>query len=483
MAIEMTAFRFLAPYFGTTQLIITNIIGTILLAISIGNWLGGKYGDKYPTPRGLSYILIAASLLTMIIMLINKPILNKAATALTEQNMLVFGLTLVVSVLLFSLPFVLLGMISPYAIRVITQSKEEVGKNAGTIYVLGTLGSLIGTYLPTFIFIPLIGSNKTLILFTTIIFVVGLLGLLKGKKNITGSALVLFILGAYFNGQSTAYAENVLDSKESIYNLIRIVKEGRKTKLYLNEGHGYHSVKIDDSILAEGVWDYFLGMPAMLPEQPEKMNVLIIGLAGGTISNLYTHFLGDRVHIDGVEIDAEITRLSAKHFSMGKKQLDIYHEDGRTFLRGKRGPYDIIMIDAYKQPYVPWHLTTVEFFEACKKSLKPNGLLGINVATLKKQSTIKDNLEVSLSKNFKELHNIKIENFDIEFTNNIIVASDVMPITKGLSQRFKAAPEDLMNRIQSKIEKVKLNPNAKAFTDDWAPVEWFVDLSLFDFFK
>lgn len=485
MGIEMTAFRYLAPFFGTTQIIITNIIGTILLAIAIGNWFGGKLGDRYHTDKGVPLVLIGTSLLTLLIMLVSRGLLGVSATALTELDMVQFGISLVGCVLLFALPFVLLGMVSPYTIRLITREKERVGRNSGLVYFLGTIGSLIGTYLPTFLCIPLWGSQNTLIFFSALLFLTGAIGLwLCGQQKSVVVALIFFSPLAYFNGTTPVLKkDNTLAARESLYNYIQVVKKGDKTKLYLNEGHGYHSVLKDGSVLVDGVWDHFLGLPAMLPNRGQKLDVLIVGLAAGTISNIYSHFLGPELHIDGVEIDRDITEIAKNHFKLDLRYLKLHHEDGRTYLSKQRGPYDIVIVDAYKQPYLPWHLSTREFFASCRASLKPGGLLGINVATFSKKSPLLDSLEKTISTEFKHLHRISIPNHDINFTNNIVVASQQTPQLHNLASRFPNLPAHLLHKIEQRLQSVHIKADVRAFDDDWAPVEWTVDLALFNFFK
>ena len=154
MAIEMSAFRLLAPSYGTTQLLITNVIGTIMVALSVGYWLGGRLGDRYPTPRGIYRLVTGAAVLTAAIPLISKPILVWADIAVASQNFGSFLSSLGAMVFIFMIPLGMLGMVSPYAIRISAKSRETVGASAGRIYSLATVGSIVGTYLPTLIFIP-----------------------------------------------------------------------------------------------------------------------------------------------------------------------------------------------------------------------------------------------------------------------------------------------------------------------------------------
>jgi len=488
MAIEMTAFRLLAPYFGTTQLIITNIIGCILLAIAIGNWIGGRLGDQYRSARGLSWILLASAFVGLIVFFATRPILGWAARSLSEQDLVSFGAALVITVFLFSIPFIFLGMISPYTVRLMTSHQEHVGRRAGTVFVLGTLGSLIGTYLPTFVFIPLLGSNKTFLLFIGILVITAFLGMFRQRSRAGTAAALGFAALLGLLPMSNVTMDNVIASDESLYNLIQVVEKDERRLLYLNEGHGYHSVYHKDRHLVGGVWDYFLALPAMMPRDSEitredPIDVLIVGLAAGTVSNMYSHFFDGRVRIDGVEIDERITDMARQHFNLDTSALSIYHEDGRTFLSRPRGPYDIIIVDAYKQPYVPFHLTTREFFQRCRESLKPGGVLGINVATFDPDSRLLANIQSTMAGVFPELFRIEIGNFDVNFVNNIIGASNTTPHTANLTSRLADIPSSLLRHVEKSLRPVSVKPEDPVFTDDWAPVEWYVDWSLFNFFE
>jgi MFS family permease len=183
MAIEMSAFRLLAPAFGTTQLLITNVIGTIMVALSVGYWLGGRLGDRYPNPRGIYWLVMGAAVLTAAIPLISRPILTLADSAVASQSFGSFLASLGAMVLLFVVPLGMLGMVSPYAIRILAASRETVGASAGKIYSLATLGSIAGTYLPTLLFIPWLGTRATILIFSAVMLLSGGIGLLAARRD------------------------------------------------------------------------------------------------------------------------------------------------------------------------------------------------------------------------------------------------------------------------------------------------------------
>jgi spermidine synthase len=485
MAIEMSAFRLLAPSFGTTQLLITNVIGTIMVALSAGYWLGGRLGDRYPTPRGIYWIVTGAAVLTAAIPLISKPILFWADNAVASQNFGPFFSSLGAMVFVFMIPLGMLGMVSPYAIRTLVTSKETVGTSAGRIYSLATMGSIAGTYLPTLIFIPWIGTRATILIFSAVMLLSGSFGLMTTKRGRIGTAAALMIFGfvLYPGLGPVKGGPFTLAEDESLYNYIHVVKKDRRVILYLNEGHGYHSVHNPDHVLVDGVWDTFLALPAMSTVSDKKMNVLIIGLAGGTIANQLSHYWQDYLHIDGVEIDARIIEAADRYFDLDRRFLDVHIADGRRFLSGTDNRYNVIIIDAYKQPYIPFHLTTVEFFTKCREHLKPGGVLGINVATLTEKAEFLQMIADTLGAVFPQVYTYKVANADVATMNVVLVAASDPPRLKDLEKAFPEGPPGILSFVEKRLKPMAMRHKPRIMTDDWAPIEWYVDKTLFSFFK
>lgn len=485
MAIEMSAFRLLAPSFGTTQLLITNVIGTIMVALSAGYWLGGRLGDRYPTPRGIYWLITAAAILTAAIPLISRPILSLADRAVAAQNFGSFLGSLGAMVFLFVIPLGMLGMVSPYAIRVSAVSKETVGTSAGKIYSLATMGSIAGTYLPTLVFIPWLGTRATIMIFSALMLLIGGIGLLASRRGRIAAAAAVMVFGLMLypglgpvKGGPGTLAEN-----ESLYNYVHVVKRGGRVLLYLNEGHGYHSVHDPDRVLVGGVWDTFLALPAMSTDRDETMNVLIIGLAGGTISNQLSRFWRERLHIDGVEIDARIVEAADRFFALDRRYLDVHIADGRNFLTGSHDRYHVLMLDAYKQPYIPFHLTTVEFFVKCREHLTPGGVLGINVATFTEDPEYLKMIADTLGVVFPHVYSYEVANDDVAFKNIVLVAASLPPRLKDLEKAFPNGPPNILKFVEQRIKPLAMRDKPKVMSDDWAPIEWHVDKTLFSFFN
>jgi len=485
MAIEMSAFRLLAPSFGTTQLLITNVIGTILVALSVGYWLGGRLGDRYPTPRGIYWIVIGAAVLTAAIPLVSKPILVWADKAVVSQNLGSFFSSLSAMVFIFMIPLGLLGMVSPYAIRTSVKTKETVGSSAGRIYSLATIGSIAGTYLPTLIFIPWLGTRATILISSAVMFLTGSLGLMTTKRGGIGAAAALVIFGfiLYPGLGPVKGGPSTLTEIESLYNYIHVVKKDGRVVLYLNEGYGYQSIHDPNKVLTGGVWDTFLALPAMSTVSDKKTNVLIVGLAGGTIVNQFSHYWQEYLHIDGVEIDPRIIEVADRYFDLDRRYLDVHLADGRRFLSGSDERYNVIILDAYKQPYIPFHLTTVEFFTKCREHLKPGGVLGINVATFTKNPEFLRMIADTLCAVFPQVYTYKVVNDDVAFMNVVLVAASAPLRLKDLEKAFPKGPPGILSFVEKQVKPLARRDKPRVMTDDWAPIEWYVDKTLFSFFK
>lgn len=484
MAIEMSAFRLLAPSFGTTQLLITNVIGTIMVALSTGYWFGGRLGDRYPTAEGIYCLVTGAALLTAAIPLISKPILLWADKAVASQNFGAFLSSLGAVVLIFMVPLGMLGMVSPYAIRICAGNKETVGTSAGKIYALATVGSIAGTYLPTLVFIPWLGTRLTILIFSALLLLSGVSGLLSVRRSKIATVIVLLIFGCLFypglgpvKGGSETLAE-----EESLYNFIHVVKRNGRILLHLNEGHGYHSVYDPANVLVGGVWDTFLALPAMSAKADGEMNVLILGLAGGTITNQLSHYWTGKLHIDGVEIDGKIIEMADRFFALDRRFLNVHVGDGRRFLAGAHTLYHVIILDACKQPYIPFHLITVEFFNACRDRLRAGGVVGINVATFTENPEFLQMIAETLSAVFPYVYTYELTNDDVAFKNVILVAASALPRLTDLAKSFPDGPPGVLSFVEKRIKPLAMQDKLRIMTDDWAPVEWQMDKTIFSFF-
>src|SRR6266480_3622475 len=303
LAVELSASRLLAPYFGTSLFVWANLIGLILLYLTVGYYLGGRLADRYPRPAVLYLLTIIASLLIGLIPFISRPILGWSLSSFASYSVSVFYGSLVSVILLFAIPMILLGCVSPFAIRLTIERVGKSGRTAGQLYAISTAGSILGTFLPVLWLIPTIGTYRTFFSFAVTLLLVSILALMvtqrgtwrSGKGRTDKSFLSILLLipmvlsmlaiqGPIKPADGSNGGGVLLAERESTYNYIQVVQVGQETQLILNEGVGIHSVYNPNQVLTQGPWDYFMmapffNNPPFIPEQVH--NVCIIGLGAG----------------------------------------------------------------------------------------------------------------------------------------------------------------------------------------------------------
>jgi spermidine synthase len=506
LAVELTASRLLGNVFGTSNLVWANVIGLILLYLTAGYFIGGWLADRYPSPVALYRIVAWGAFLSGLIPLLARPVLSAAAIAVFGfEAGVAFGSFIAVLVL-FAIPVTLLGCVSPFAIRLGIQDVANTGKTAGRMYAVSTLGSILGTFVPVLYLIPETGTSRTFLLFAFGLLIIGLIGLgmhsRRALLQVIWMPVVLLIASLILiSGPLRPPPANMtlLYEADSPYNYVQVtelttdagrLKAGTRL-LLLNEGQGVHSVYNADQSFYGGTWDLFLAAPFFNtpPYTPDDVRRLaVVGLAAGTISTQYTDVFGEDVWIDGIEIDPNIVEAGRQFFAMNQPNLNVVVEDGRYGLSRLTRPYDVIAIDAYRVPYVPWHLTTVEFFIEVRDRLTERGVAVINVGrTVNTGSGSEDRRLVEAMTNtmlqvFPTVHTI-----DVPGSFNTILVATRFPsspsnLTENRSLLPAGTPPQLVAALDTAINS--LRPTVASdlvFTDDRAPVETIVNSMVVDF--
>ncbi|HKE00605.1 MAG TPA: fused MFS/spermidine synthase, partial [Planctomycetota bacterium] len=488
IATEVAAFRLLAPYFGSTQFITTNVLGVVLACLAIGYWAGGKLADRRPTATALYALTLVAGVLLAALPLAATPILKAASPALGREDASLFLGTLAAMVALFALPLLLLGMVSPFTIRLLASGDERAGRQSGFVFAVSTAGSLLGAYLPAFVGIPLLGTRRTIAAAAALVLASAIAGLLAERRRASSAVaialLALPLSGAALGGPLKG-GPGVLEERETEYHLVRVLRDERNKRTYLelNEGLSYHSVAFDDGRLPPGVWGFLQLLPPMLrgtPAAGPPMRVCIVGLAAGTVATHFQRAYGDAfdLHVDGVEIDPVVVEMGRKHFHLEEKRLRVAIEDGRTFLARHPDRYGLIVGDAYRQPYIPHHLVTAEFFALARERLVPGGICAVNAGALSVDSPVVRGIANAMLTAFPSVERFEVANFDVPFKNYVLLGAD-----RPLRERWAAidSPElvPFRNAALATWTALAKDPDAPTFTDDRAPVEWYTDLSLF----
>ena len=496
LAIELTASRLLGSVFGTSNLIWANVIGLILLYLTVGYFIGGRIADRYPR-RSIMYTLILwGAFLSMLIPLVARPVLQAAAQAVVGvEASLALGSFIAVLVL-FSVPLTLLGTTSPFAIRLAVADVEKTGRIAGQIYAVSTVGSLIGTFLPTLFIIPELGTVRTFLLFGGILFGVAFIGLwreirLRALVWLWMPLVVLLAAFAVLSGPLRPPPANteLLYEDESAYNYIQVIEDNNGARyLYLNEGQGIHSQWHPTQITYDRTWSFFLTAPyfndSFTPD--EMQSLMVVGLAAGTIPRQYIAVYGD-IPIDGIEIDPGIIEAGERYFQMNETHmpsLTTYAQDGRYVLNQLDGDYTVIGVDAYKAPYIPWHLTTIEFFQEVHDHLAANGVLAINVGRTSTDRRFVDALTHTIGHIFPSIHAMDVP----KSFNTILIASKQPTSAANLQANLARLPADASPLLRQALAlgteslvPADVNASDMLFTDDRAPVETLVDSLVLNF--
>ena len=474
---EIAAVRLLSPYFGASTVVWANTIGVVLVALSVGYWLGGRLADRHPHMRGLCLLALAAAGLLALVPFAADPLLGLAVNALDSISAGAFFGSLVAVLVLVAVPVLLLGAVSPYAIRLAVSSVEEAGTVAGRLYALSTAGSLVGTLLSALLLIPLIGTRRTFLVFALAIAVMAVLGLRPARRYALAPAAiaVLMVLPVGTLKAETDRGRVVYET-DTEYQYARVVETSDGSRyLELNEGQAQHSIYHPDSVLTDDVWDGHLVLPFAARDSAPR-RVAILGNAAGTTSRAYEQFFpGTRV--DGVEIDPELSEIGRRYFGMDNPRLHLYHEDARPFLRRIGARYDVISVDAYRQPYIPFYLTTKEFFETVRDRLTPDGVLVVNAGHPEGQDELEEVLTATMGDVFTH-----VMRDPIEPTNTLIVASRRPLSPSRIRAALPTLPAGLRRTASSAANR--LAPplrGGRVYTDDEAPVEWLIDKSIVDY--
>ena len=488
LAIEMCGPRLMAPYFGTSQIIWATQIGFTLLYLSLGYYIGGRLADRYPRASVICGITAAAAAATGLIPTISRPVLDWSVGGMTSANPSVFLSALVAVNLLFAAPTIMLGMVSPFAIRLTVEQIGSAGRSAGSLYALSTLGSIIGAFLPSLLLIPAWGVRNTLYAAALVLFVAALWGLrLRGRAASVALAALLAV--PMLTQGPLKSRPGLIYERESLYNYIQVTRDADGTNnLILNEGAGaIHSKYNPDRVLFGPSWyaEYLLMAPYFNQgfTADKLKRVAVVGLAAGTIARQYTAAYGP-IAIDGVEIDPAIVDVGRRYFGMDETNLNVYAGDGRTFMRTTTQTYDVVMVDAFQQPYMPFHLTTREFLEEIKAHLSPTGVVTFTTGHTCTDYRLTQAFVNTLSQVFPSVYTL-----DVPSSLNTEVFATMQPTTLStFRQNLLDLPVTTMlgqvaDETLLAMETATPERDGIVFSDDRAPVEQLTDQLILSYIR
>jgi spermidine synthase len=468
---EICASRLLAPYFGASTVVWANVIGLVLAALSLGYWLGGRVADRRPQPHVLGAIVVAAGALVAVVPFAARPLLDLTVRGLDNVSTGAIVGSFLGSLVLFAPPVVLLGTAAPFAIRLAVSDVAVAGTVSGRLYALSTVGSIAGVFVPAIVAIELVGTQRTLVGTAAVVALGG--SLLLRRRWIVAPVALAAVL-AVPAGVVKPVA-GLLYEKESQYQFIQVVQHGSERDLYLNEGIAVHSEWRPHTVLTGDEWDMFLTVPPLLG-RPVR-SVAILGNAGGTTARAYGVFYPS-AHIDGVELDPDVTAAARRYMGLGRiRRLHVVTADARPFLRRTHGRFDAILIDAYRQPYVPFYLATQQFFRLVRSRLRRGGVVALNVATVPGDHRLASGIAGTLRTVFPQ-----VLTWQALKLSQLVLGFDRPVSRAGLRAAVARTPP----RIRGLTRLLAGHARAAAsstdpWTDDQAPVEWVTDRMILEY--
>ena len=491
MAVELGASRLLAPYFSSSQIVWTIIIGTIMIAMALGNVYGGRSADKKPDPDRLyGRILIAAVWIAAIPVAGKYVILGISALLIlaVNSNFLIWA-AFAACMIIFVFPLFLLGTVTPSLAKYSVDSLEDSGKIVGTLGAFNTIGSIIGTFVPTFVTIPAVGTSITFLIFAGILLVLCIVYFVsrrmmgdgaaqrRGGRHSSGglgrsvAASILFLACCIFGASNSfAFWESDLTYEgESIYNYLQVKEDSRRVILSTNVLFGVQSVLVKEQALTGMYYDYAMAAPLMTGKgQPGDCSVLILGMGTGTYATQCSRYFGD-MDIEGVEIDEKITDLAREYFEL-PESVPVTTYDGRAYLNAVDEKYDVIMVDAYQDITIPFQMSSVEFFTLVKEHLSEDGVMVVNMNMRgREEGNINQYLADTIASVFDRVYTIDVQgstNRELFASNNADMKDN---LAAGLGKLENPDLADMMARVSAGL--MAYEAGGYLMTDDKAPVE------------
>lgn len=383
MILEIVGIRAFAPFFGTSIYVWTAIIGVVLTSMSAGYYFGGRIADKSASIHNYSWLLLLSSVVLSMVGMLIFPVMM--VISLMPLSMPLRGF--VGAVVLFAAPAFILSMTAPYALKLMLRTLEEAGKTSGKVSSLSAAGSIVGTFLAGFVFIPMFGNTNIICGLAFLMFAAGVavqpnLKHLKFKIICLLALIVSTLSGSYM---VNAVHGATIEARETPYNTVWVIEtiQGERPAINMVIGLARQSVMYLDSDELVGEYTRTFSQVAQ-HFMPNANNTLMLGGAGHIFSQYFLRN-NSTAGMDVVEIDEVLTELAKAHFGLADTielvgdRLNIYHEDGRAFLNRNTKRYDIIFSDVADAANQPFHLFTSEATQRVVRSLADDGIFVANV--------------------------------------------------------------------------------------------------------
>lgn len=475
MAVELGASRLLAPYFSSSQIVWTIIIGTIMIAMALGNVIGGRSADKNPDPDRLYMRLIIAAVWIGAIPVVGKYIIIGISGALiltVNTNFLIIAAFLA-CIVIFVFPLFLLGTVTPSLVKYTVDSLDDSGRTVGTLNAFNTIGSIIGTFLPTFVTIPSVGTAVTFLIFSGVLLLLGLVYFFSKKQKMAACAvsILIFVLCAIFgsSGSFAFWEDNLTYEGESVYNYLQVKEDDKNVILSTNVLFGVQSIMKKDDSLTGMYYDYAMAAPVMAGVgEKENADMLILGMGTGTYAKQCMKYFNN-LSIEGVEIDDKITDLADRYFDV-PKEVKTTTYDGRAYLQAVDKKYDVIMVDAYQDITIPFQMSSVEFFTMVREHLKEGGVMVVNM-NMKSVSdgNINEYLADTIANVFTEVYTVDVTGSTNRELFAFMDSSAAGRLETGIQNFTNGQLKRMLGSVAGRL--VRYEKGGYMLTDDKAPVE------------
>lgn len=478
LALEILGTRVLGPFYGAGLFLWSALITVTLAALSLGYAIGGRWADRGPTANRLGMVLAVAGLWVLAIPLIRRPLL------LVTEPMGLRGAVLTASFLLFFPPLTLLGIVTPYAIRLKAARMEEVGRIAGNLFAVSTLASVAAALMTGFVLIPYLGVGRLILVIGALLLLAAGLALSAGRGGRAGAAVVVLLaLAGTAAGWKPArerpsFDRGITAIVESPYAQLRVID--RDDWRYLIIDGGIHSY------VEPGTWnplhEYTTVLMSLDHQFAHRGRALVLGLGGGSVP-LGLARAGWQV--DTVELDPDVVRLARRYFGLTERDSRVFVMDARRFLAEPGATYDLIVGDAYGSTSIPWQLLTRECFEAMARRLAPDGIVALNVESVGWDDPIVRSTAATLRTGFPEVQALPV-NDPPDVLGNVILVASRRPLDFSAPDTVIGHPRDYLPEPYQHWAVVTQNhawnnawrpdpAGAMVMTDDRTPVDLWAE--------
>jgi spermidine synthase len=474
MGAEVAAGRLLAPAFGTSTLVWSMLIGVVLVGLAVGATLGGRWSRDPAALRRTFAATAAAGFLLGVLPTLARPLMRLTLQHFARGHLALLGLGLAAVLAMLVVPVILLGAMSPVLVHHATRDRDDVGLVAGRLGALGTMGSLGGTFLCGVVLVPLLGTEGTFRVCGGLALCLGVAGVLRTSRvprrrlvaAVTAS-LAAALLALALPRVAVRVGPPALVERETAYNYVRVTDDAEHRTLYLNEGYAAQTIaRRDGRAYLSGVWGYYAIAPAFTTAAPKR--ILVIGLGGGGSARDYAERLPN-AEVVAVELDPGVARVAREQFGLPASVV-VHEEDARAFLARDASRYDLVVVDAFQFPYVPFQLTTQEFYRQVAAHLNEGGAVMVNVGRKGDQLDVVHAVASTLETLFPHVDGVNVP----ARTNSILVATRHGLDGAGGERNVRFSDDERRSLAAlAPLAPWVVPPGARlVLTDDRAPVEW-----------